>query len=308
MPKILHFPLPLKYSAAPCLDMTKVLAHVVAGVMLFPRQKDEKNLHSYISLGINDAYTSALADGMPQQEAFASLLQVVTQLFGDTQYFGTSLEGDERQGAPTTAADYQEIPIPQHNAAAWAIYQRSLCEASFTASGSGSIAVRYIRGRMAGMLASFVLHSNLSLNKAAVEVEKLWPGARKDLPGWMHNLLPAMNARNFVENIWRDFKSVAHFWAALQDFYLDDQLLEEDSIVLDLSAISELDPILMPRTDGDGFESVPMTQWPSQDTGIRALIFKADHILAESEKRGRLKQSTTNIIPSKDCWRIILTC
>ena len=72
MPKVLRFSRPQKYGATSKSGVQKIVAHVVAGLMLFPERQDEKNLRSYISLGIDATFSSALKNGMQPQEAFAS--------------------------------------------------------------------------------------------------------------------------------------------------------------------------------------------------------------------------------------------
>ena len=67
MPKILRFSPPQKYGISPYSGMQKIMAHIVAGLMLFPERQDEKNLGSYISLGIDAAFSSALKNGMLPQ-------------------------------------------------------------------------------------------------------------------------------------------------------------------------------------------------------------------------------------------------
>ena len=42
MPKILRFSPPQKYGIAPYSGMQKIMAHIVAGLMLFPERQDEK--------------------------------------------------------------------------------------------------------------------------------------------------------------------------------------------------------------------------------------------------------------------------
>ena len=135
MPKILRFAPQQKYGAAPCLGVQKFWAHVVAGLMLFPGQQDEKNLRSYISLGLDAIFSSALKNGLQPQEAFASLLEVVSPIFGNSQ----------KQGMPNKL----------RHATAWQNYQRALRETHFHAKGKGSIAERFMRGQLAGLTPIF---------------------------------------------------------------------------------------------------------------------------------------------------------
>ena len=115
------------------------------------------------------------------------------------------------------------------------------------------------------------------------------------------------DAANLMQNVWPTFRTVGHLWAALQDFDLREVFMEEDSTLLDLSVIPELAAIMLPADDGKDREHVSIAAWPSRYTGIMALLFKADHILAESNKRGSLRQSSKPLLPSDDCWQIVLS-
>ena len=174
MPKVLRFSPPQKHGAASYRGVQKMLAHVVAGLMLFPERQDEKNLRSYVSLGIDAAFSAALKNGMQPQKAVASLLEVVTLFFEHPE-----------QGA---------IPDKLRHAAAWQNYQIALREARFPASGKGSIAERFMRGQLAGLLVNVVLLSDLSLTKAAYAVEAKWPEFKDSLPEWMQDSVPTMTA------------------------------------------------------------------------------------------------------------------
>ena len=285
MPRVLHFSPPQRYGATPCLDAQKVLAHVVAGLMLFPEQQDTKNLGSYISLGIDAVFSAALKGGMRPQEAFASLLEVVSPFF----------ENPQQQG----------MPDKLRHAAAWHNYQRALREARFPAKGKGSIAERFMRGQLAGLLVNIVLLNKLSLTKAADAVEAQWPEVKGSLSERIQDSVPTMTAANLMQNVWSAFRTVGHLWAALLDFDLGEQLREEDAILLDLSAIHEVASIMMPATDGQRREHVTLAVWPSRYTGIMSLLFKANHIFAASNKRGPLKHSSKPLLPADDCWNII---
>jgi len=92
----------------------------------------------------------------------------------------------------------------------------------------------------------------------------------------------------------------------LQDFDLRELFLEEGAALLDLSAISEVASAILPAADGKERERISIAVWPTQYTGIMALIFKANHILDESSKRGALKYSSKPLLPHDDCWKIIL--
>jgi len=285
MPKILQFAPQQKYGVAPCLGLPKFWAHVVAGLMLFPAQQDERNLRSYISLGIDAAFSSAIKDGKQPHEAFASLLEIVSLFFADSQQQG--------------------MPDKLRHAVAWQNYQRALREARFPASGKGSIAERFMRGQMAGLLVNVVLLSNLSLTKAADAVEARWPEVKASLPGWMQGSAPTMTAANLMQNVWPTFKAVGHLWAASQDFDLSEQFREEGAVLLDLSAMHEVASFVIPATEGQKREHVSLAVWPSRYTGIMSLLFKGNHILAESNKRGSLKYSSKPLLPHDDCWQII---
>jgi hypothetical protein len=283
MSKILRFSPPQKYGCG----VPKILAHVVAGLMLFPERQDEKNLRSYISLGIDAVFCAALKNGMPPQKAVASLLDVVPLFF--------------------ESPEQKNIPDRLRHAAAWQNYQRALREARFPAKGKGSIAERFMRGQMAGLLVNVVLLSDLSLTRVADVVEARWPEVKDTLPEWMQDSAPTMTAANLMQNVWPTFRTVGHLWAALQDFDLNEQLREEGAALLDLSAIHETATIMLPATDGKGREYVSLAVWPSKYTGIMSLLFKADHILAESNKRGPLKHSPKPLFSPNDCWRIIFS-
>jgi len=286
MPKILHLSPPQKYGVVPYPGVSKMLAHVVAGLMLFPERQDEKNLRSYISLGIDAAFSSALKNGMPPQNAIASLLEVVPLFF----------EHPEQKG----------LPDRLRHAAVWQNYQSALREARFPAKGKGSIAERFMRGQMAGLLASVVLLSDLSLSKAADVVEARWPEVKNALPEWMQDSTPTMTAANLMQNVWPTFRTVGHLWAALQDFDLRELFREEGAALLNLSAISEVAAIMLPAANGKKRERISIAVWPSRYTGIMALIFKANHILEESSRRGLLKYSSKPLLPHDECWKIIL--
>jgi len=286
MPKILQFAPPQKHGVVPYLGVQKFWAHVVAGLMLFPEQQDEKNLRSYISLGIDAVFSSALKNGMQPQEAFASLLEVVSPIF----------ENSQQQGMPNKL----------RHAAAWQDYQRALREAHFPAKGKGSIAERFMRGQLAGLLVNVVLLSSLSLTKAADAVEARWPEVKASLPGWMQGSAPTMTAANLMQNVWPTFRTVGHLWAALQDFDLNEQFLDKGTVLLDLAAMHEVASFVIPATDGQKREHVSLAVWPSRYTGIISLLFKANHILAESNKRGSLKHSSKPLLPQNDCWQITL--
>jgi len=286
MPKILHFSPPQKYGIAPYSGMQKIMAHIVAGLMLFPERQDEKNLGSYISLGIDATFSSALKNGMQPQKAVTSLLDVVASFF---EY-----------------PEQKNLPDKLRHAAAWQNYQRALREARFPARGKGSIAERFMRGQLAGLLVNVVLLSDLNLSKAADVVEARWPEAKSALPEWMQDSTPTMTAANLMQNVWPTFRTVGHLWAALQDFDLRELCQEEGATLLDLSAISEVATAILPAADGQERERISITVWPTRYTGIMALIFKANHILEESNKRGSLKYSSKPLLPHDDCWKIIL--
>jgi len=161
--------------------VSKILAHVVAGLMLFPERQDEKNLRSYISLGIDAAFCSALKNGMQPQKAVASLLEVVSLFFEYTEQKG--------------------LPDKLRHAAVWQNYQSALREARFPARGKGSIAERFMRGQLAGLLTNIVLLSDLSLSKAADVVEARWPEAKSTLPEWMQDSTPTVTAANLMQNV-----------------------------------------------------------------------------------------------------------
>jgi len=108
-----------------------------------------------------------------------------------------------------------------------------------------------------------------------------------------------------MQNVWPTFRTVGHLWAALLDFDLSEQFREEGSVLMDLSAMHEVASIMMPATDGKRREHVSISVWPSRYTGVMSLLFKADHILAESNKRGPLKQSAKPLLPPNDCWQIV---
>jgi hypothetical protein len=254
--------------------------------MLFPERQDEKNLRSYVSLSIDATFSAALKNGMQPQKAIASLLEVVSIFF---EY-----------------PEQQNFPDRQRLAAAWKNYQLALREARFPISGKGSIAERFMRGQLAGVLVSVALLSNLSLTKIADVVEARWPDVRDILPEWMQDSAPTMSAANLMQNIWPAFRSVGHLWAALQDFNLRELFRAEDFVLLDLSAISEVTAAILPAADGKVRKRIAIATWPSRYTGIMALLFKANHILAESNKRGSLKQSSKPLLPPDDCWQIIL--
>jgi len=271
--------------------MTQILPKVrvtgvVAGLMFFPEQQDERNLRSYISLGIDAVFSSALKNGMQPQEAFASLLEVVSPIF----------ENSQQQG----------MPDKLRYAAAWHNYQSALREARFPAKGKGSIAERFMRGQMAGLLVNVVLLSSLSLTKAADTVEARWPEVKDALPAWMQDSTPTMTAANLMQNVWPTFRTVGHLWAALQDFDLSEQFREEGAVLLDLAAMHEITSFVTPATKGQKREHVSLAVWPSRYTGVISLLFKANHILAESNKRGPLKQSSKPLLPGNECWQIML--
>ncbi|MCL2123850.1 MAG: hypothetical protein FWH34_07125 [Desulfovibrionaceae bacterium] len=284
--KVLRFSPPQKYGVAPCLDVQKILAHVVAGVMLFPERHDEKNLRSYLSLGIDAVFSAALKNGMLPHEAVASLLEVVSLFFA--------------------CPGQKDMPDTRRYAAAWKHYQRALREARFPSKGKGSIAERFMRGQLAGLLVNIVLLSDLSLTKAADAVEAKWPEFKNSLPEWMLDSAPTMTAANLMQNVWPAFRTVGHFWAALQDFDLREVFMEEGSTLLDLPVMHELAAIMLPAADGKDRKHVSIAAWPSRYTGIMALLFKANHILTESNKRGSLKQSSKPLLPPNECWQIVL--
>jgi hypothetical protein len=286
MPKVLRVSLPHEYGVASYRNVQKFLAHVVAGLMLFPEQQDEKNLRSYVGLGIDAAFGAALKNGMQPQKAIASLLEVVSIFF---EY-----------------PEQQNLPDKQRQAAAWQNYQRALREARFPVSGKGSIAERFMRGQLAGLLVNVVLQSSLSLSKVADAVEMKWPELKHALPEWMQDSTPTMTAANIMQNVWPTFRTVGHIWAALQDFDLREVFREEDSVLLDLSAISEVTAIMLPATEEKEGERISLAVWPTRYTGIMALLFKANHILAESNKRGSLKQSSKPLLPPGECWQIVV--
>ena len=162
-----------------------------------------------------------------------------------------------------------------------------------------------MRGQLAGLLVNVALLSDLSLSKVADVVEARWPEVKGALPKWMQDSAPTMTAANLMQNVWPTFRTVGHLWAALQDFNLHEQFQEEGSTLLDLSAISEVTAVMLPATDGKEREHIPIAVWPSQYTGIMALLFKANHILDESNKRGSMKQSSKPLLPPNECWQII---
>ena len=99
---------------------------------------------------------------------------------------------------------------------------------------------------------------------------------------------------------------MGHLWAALQDFDLRELFLEEGAALLDLSAISEVAAVILPAAGEKERERISISVWPSRYTGIMALAFKANHILAESNKRGSLKYSSKPLLPYDDCWKIFV--
>lgn len=276
-----------KYDVTLCLDwpyIERLNLLEVEAWMLFPSGRNaQQNRSAYEALGIRELLTLLLeASIVPVAEAFRGTLSyLVYRYCGDRDFLYTT----------------QNIDKPKHRvviSTAWMTYQMHLQNASFPRRGKGSILERYMRGSLAGYLLSIAFLNGLSIEQAAIRLCSDFSSRKSRYDNSMqqviHELYPTLTVQNLTQNIWPEFRFVAHLYTALHDF--SGGIFDHPTVGTMLSL--------------DEIQEIENPGWPTRWEGWRNLLHKANYILHTCVEQGSRTKSTKSLLTYEDSVRWML--
>lgn len=253
--------------------------------MLFPSGTNaERNRKAYEALGIHMVLTEMLGDtAFEPAKVFLGVTRHVLRRFGNVD------------NLPDGDVNDQDVSFRAVLRDAWSAYQTHLRDANFPLKGKGSITERYVRGSLAGSLLSVVLLGNISLEKAAgylcSDIDALKKQCPSEIAQGIAQYYPTVTAQNLIQNIWPEFKPVAHLHMALQDFSGGFFKESYTGPMLFLSDLQEIDKQVLP------------SRW----SGWRNFLHKANYILRNCVEGGPRKQSSKSLLSYEHCVRWLLS-